>query len=144
MAGKDDIRMLSAYVYSKVKDSGVDDEEVGAVGSVVMNRATSLGSLTEAIQSMSPSQDVINIMQGNVSGKEEREYKRVIQLTSKLLRGSMDPTSGAVDILPKRSKVDKSLGLIKSHATKNYNYYRQSGAPISSKSRVPSVQATAI
>lgn len=126
MAGKDDIRMLSAYVYSKVKGMKDNEDDVQAVGSVVMNRATNLGSLQEAIGTMNPTPDMMEIMQGNIKGKGEKEYKRVIQLTSKLLRGQYDPTGGTIDLAPKRSKVDKSLGLTKSYSTKNHTFFRQS------------------
>jgi hypothetical protein len=126
MAGKDDIRLLSSYVYSKVKGLADNEEDVHAVGAVVMNRATQLGSLAEAIQTMSPTPDMIEVMQGNIAGRGEREYKRVIQLTSKLLRGYSDPTGGAIELAPKRTKMDKSLGLVKTHATKHHNFYRPS------------------
>lgn len=126
MAGKDDIRMLSAYVYSKTKGMKDTEDDVHAIAAVVMNRATNLGSLQEAIATMNPTPDMMEIMQGNIKGREAREYKRTIQLTSKFLRGHDDPTGGAIDLAPKRSKVDKSLGLTKSYSTKNHTFFRQS------------------
>lgn len=127
MAGKDDLKLLSAYIYTKVKGLKDPEDDIHAIGAVVMNRATSLGSLPEAIQTMSPTPDLINVIQGQISGRGEKEYKRVIQLTSKMLRGSADPTGGAVELAPKRSKVDPSLGLVKTHATKHHNFYKPSG-----------------
>jgi hypothetical protein len=127
MAGKDDIRLLASYVYSKTKGMKPHEAEVHAVGAVVMNRATSLGSLPEAVMSMNPTPDMMEVMQGNIKGKQSKEYKRVIQLTSKLLRGQNDPTSGAIELLPKKSK-NTNPGLIKSHATANHTFFRESKA----------------
>lgn len=129
MAGKDDIRLLSSYVYSKARTGGVEEDEVHAIAATVMNRATALGSLPEAIQTMNPTPDVMDIMQGNIKSREQKEYKRTIQLTSKFLRGSTDVTGGAIELAPKRTKMDKSLGLQKTHATKNYNFYRGTRPP---------------
>lgn len=128
MAGKDDLRLLSSYVYTKVKGLPNIEEESQAIGSVAMNRATSLGSMTEAIGTLQPPPDLMEVMQGNIKGRGEREYKRVIQMTSKLLRGSSDPTGGAIEFSPKRTRLDKTLGLVKSHSTKNHHFYRESVA----------------
>lgn len=123
MAGKDDLRLLSSFIYTKVKGKKPMDEEATAIGHVAMNRATALGSLPEAINTMNPTPDMIEIMQGNIQGRDEREYKRVIQMTSKLLRGSSDPTGGAVDFAPRNARMNRN-GLIKTHGTKHHNFYR--------------------
>jgi electron transfer flavoprotein alpha subunit len=122
MAGKDDLRLLSSFVYSKL-GTAKDEDDIEALGAITMNRATSLGSITEAVQTMSPSPDMIELMKGSVQGKKENEYKRVIQITSRMLRGSADPTGGAIDFMPKHSKNQKAFGLNKTYATKNYNFY---------------------
>jgi hypothetical protein len=126
VAGKDDLRLLSAFIHSKTKGIKSPDDDIHAIGAVVMNRAISLGSMMDAIQSMNPTPDVIETLSGNIPGRSKKEYKRVIQLTSKMLRGSVDPTGGAVEVQPRRAKIDKSLGLIKTHATKNHNFYKPS------------------
>jgi hypothetical protein len=124
VAGKDDLRLLSAYIYTRVKGMPDAANEIHAIGSVVMNRATALGSLGEAIQSMNPTPDIMEVMQGTIKGRGEKEYKKVVQMTSKMLRGSVDPTGGAVELLPKRKKIDKSLNLVKTHATRGHNFYK--------------------
>lgn len=139
MAGKDDIRLLSSFVYTKVKGLKNLDDEVPAVGSVVMNRAISLGSLQEAVQSMNPTPELMEVMQGVVRGKGEKEYKKVIQLSSKLLRGASDPTGGAVELAPRHSRMDKTLNLVKTYATKNNNFYRPSAKVAGGVQEMPEV-----
>lgn len=126
MAGKDDLRVLSAFIYTKVKGMDKLSDEAQAIGHVVMNRATALGSLSEAVQSMNPTPEMMEVMQGTIKGGGEKEYKKVVQMTSKMLRGSVDPTGGAVELLPKRRKIDKSLNLVKTHATRGHNFYKDS------------------
>ena len=128
MAGKDDLKLLSSFIYSKVRGK-YTPEDAQAIGAVTMNRATQTGNLEEAIQSLGTGPELMEIIQGNLKGREEREYKRTIQQTSLLLKGSQDPTGGATDFLPRRSKIDKNLGLIKTHATKNHNFYKRSLSP---------------
>lgn len=125
MAGKDDLRLLSAFIYSKVKGLSSPEDDIHAIGSVVMNRAIGLGSLTEAVQSMNPTPDVMETMMGKIPNRSKKEYKKVIQMTSKMLRGNVDPTGGALEVQPKRAKIDKSLNLVKSHATRHHNFYKQ-------------------
>jgi hypothetical protein len=127
MAGKDDLKLLSSYIYTKVKGLKDFEDDVHGIGAVVMNRATSLGSLTEAVQSLAPTPDMMEVMTGNIKGRDLKDYRRVIQLTSKMLRGSQDPTGGAIHFAPKRSK-GGSLGLSKAHSTKHNNYFRESSS----------------
>lgn len=132
MAGIDDLRLLAANVYSKVRKSGVDDNDVEAIVATTMNKATMLGSLAEAIQSSNPTPDVMDIIQGNLQGREQREYNRVIQKSSMLLRGVSDVTKGATEILPKRAKV---AGLAKTYSTKNFSFHKPV-SPASGMSKV--------
>jgi hypothetical protein len=81
-------------------------------------------------------------MVGGLKKRDEKSYKRVVQLTSKMLRGSEDTTGGAIELAPRRSKIDKSLNLVKSHATKNYNFYKP--ALSTSKGRMSNVQKTVV
>ena len=128
MAGRDDLKLLSSFIYSKIRGK-YDPEDAKAIGAVTMNRATQTGSLEEAIQSLGAGPELLDIIQGNVKGKEAKEYKHTIQQSSLLLKGSNDPTGGATDFMPRRSKIDKTLGLAKTHGTKNYNFYKRSLNP---------------
>lgn len=129
MAGADDIKILSSFVYSKLKGN-FDKADIEPVAATVMNRATQVGSLAEAVQSMNPTPEIMDIIQGNLKGKQEKEYKRTIQLSSKLLRGSSDPTNGATEIFPRHARINKSLGLIRTHGTKKFSFYRQAASPL--------------
>ena len=131
MAGKEDLRAISSFVYSKVRDSKDIPSDTHAVGAVLMNRATAFGDLGEAIQSMEPDQKSFGeAMTGQLKGKELDKYKKIIQHSSKLLRGTADDTGGAIHMFKRESspstKLMKESGLTKTHATKSHNFYRQS------------------
>ena len=57
MAGKEDLRAIASFVYSKAHDSKNIKESTHSIGATLMNRATAYGDLAQAIQSMSPDQE---------------------------------------------------------------------------------------
>lgn len=123
MAGMDDLKLLSAHVYSKMRGKGMDDKEVEAVAATTMNKAMQIGSLAEAVQTSNPTPDMMDIMQGNIKGREQREFNRVIQKSSMLLRGAKDITGGATEVAPKRTRVP---GFAKTLSTKNFSFHKLS------------------
>ena len=134
MAGKEDLKAISSFIYSKARGSKDIPGDTHAIGSVLMNRATAFGDLGQAIQSMEPDQKNFgDAMTGNLKGKDLSNYKKIIQHSSKLLRGSVDETGGAMHVFSKETspsaKLMKESGLQKTHATKNFNFYRQSASP---------------
>lgn len=141
MAGKEDLQLLSSYIYSTTLDSKDTEKEVGAIGAVVMNRATAMGSMIEAIDSLGVSPDFERVAVGQIKEQEQSGYKRIVQLTSKLLRGSEDVTKGAMYYFPKKSKPAPELGLKRTHGTKSFDFYKQS---IPTAGRVQEVQQAPI
>lgn len=141
MAGKEDLQLLSSYVYSQTMGSKDAEKEVGAIGAVVMNRATAMGNMLEAIDSLGVSPDFQRVAVGQIKEQEQGDFKRIIQLTSKLLRGSEDVTKGAFYYFPKKSKPAPELGLKRTYGTKTYDFYKQS---IPTAGGMPQMQQTSL
>lgn len=129
MAGKEDLQLLSSFVYSQAMGSKDIEKEVVGIGAVAMNRATQLGSLTEAIQSFEPGPEFQRVASGALSEQEMEDLKMVIQHTSRLLRGTEDPTGGALHYFPKKLKPAPETGLKRTYASPRYNFYKQLPVP---------------
>lgn len=127
MAGKEDLQALSSYIAALIPDKSFGEDDIEGVGAVAMNRATQFGSLGEAIESLDPPVDFVKFMQGQI--EDSKSYKKSIQIASRFLNGNEDKTKGAFFFFPKGTNPSKELGLVKTHGSKNYNFYKQGVAP---------------
>ena len=134
MSGKEDLRALSAYIASLIPSKDYNDEDIEGIAAVAMNRATNFGSLGEAIESMDPPAEFVELMQGTSTNM--MSFKKSIQIASRFLNGNEDKSNGAFFFFPKGKSPAKELGLEKTYGTKNFNFFKYGAKEESAPKRV--------